>query len=66
MDFLVPIKSIAATEGKKGGGESKRIYITSKKVRIISVSLESLLSESFPLLGVTVHLTSLGCRPILC
>ena len=25
--------------------------------------LESLLSESFPSLGVTVHLTSLGCLP---
>ena len=28
--------------------------------------LESLLSESFLLLGVTVHLTSLGCPPTLC
>ena len=27
--------------------------------------LESLLSESFPELGITVHLTSLGCPPIL-
>ena len=35
-----------------------------KKIRIINV--ESLLSESFPLLGVTVHLTSLGCPPTLC
>ena len=66
LDFLVPIKSIAATEGKKGGKKSKRIYRTSKKVRIISVSLESLLSESFSLLRVTVHLTSLGCPPTLC
>ena len=32
-----------------------------KKIRIINVFLESLLSESFPSLGVTVHLTSLGC-----
>ena len=30
------------------------------------VFLESLLSESFPSLGVTVHLTSLGCPPTLC
>ena len=37
-----------------------------KKIRIINVFLESLLSESFPVLGVTVHLTSLGCPPILC
>ena len=28
--------------------------------------LESQLSESFPSLGVTVHLTSLGCPPKLC
>ena len=27
--------------------------------------LESLLSESFPSLGITVHLTSLGCPPTL-
>ena len=33
---------------------------------MINPFLESLLSESFPLLGVTVHLTSLGCPPILC
>ena len=25
-----------------------------------------MLSESFPSLGVTIHLTSLGCPPILC
>ena len=45
---------------------SKRIYRTSQNIRIINVFLESLLSESFPLLGVTVHLTSLGCPPTLC
>ena len=28
---------------------------------MINVFLESLLSESFPALGITVHLTSLGC-----
>ena len=50
------------TEGKK----SKRIYRTSQNIRIINVFLESLLSESFPLLGVTVHLTSVGCPPTLC
>ena len=32
---------------------------------MINVFLESLLSESFPELGITVHLTSLGCPPIL-
>ena len=45
---------------------SKRIYRTSQNIRIINVFLESLLSESFPSLGVTVHLTSLGCPPTLC
>ena len=35
-----------------------------KKIRIINV--ESLLSESFPVLGITVHLISLGCPPTLC
>ena len=45
---------------KKRGGESKRIYRTSQNIRMINVVLESLLSESFPSLGVTVHLTSLG------
>ena len=44
----------------------KRIYRTNKKIRTINVLLESLLSESFPSLGVTVHLTSLRCRPTLC
>ena len=34
-------------------------------MRITNVFLESLLSESFPVLGVTVHLTSLGCPPTL-
>ena len=27
---------------------------------------QSLLSDSFPSLGITVHLTSLGCPPTLC
>ena len=35
-------------------------------IRIINVFLESLLLESFPSLGVTVHLTSLGCPSTLC
>ena len=32
---------------------------------MINVFLESMLSESFSSLGVTVHLTSLGCPPTL-
>ena len=52
--------------GKKGGKKSKRIYRTSQNLRIINVFLESLLSESFTSLGVTVQLTSLACPPTLC
>ena len=54
-----------------GGGEEKKrkkiqkIYRTSENIRIINAFLESLLSESFPILGITVHLTSLGCPPTL-
>ena len=47
------------TEGekrkKKKRKKFKRIYRTSQKIRIIHVFLESLLSESFLLLRVTVH-----------
>jgi len=46
--------------------KSKKMCRTSQNKRIINVFLESLLSESFPSLGVTVHLTSLGCPPTLC
>ena len=52
--------------GKRKKKKFKTIYRTSQNVRIINVFLESLLSESFPSLGVTVHLTSLGCSPTLC
>ena len=43
-----------------GGGKKKytRIYSTRQNIRIANAFLESLLSESFPSLGVTVHLTS--------
>ena len=51
---------------KKKEKKSKRIYRTSQIIIIRNVFLESLLWESFPLLGVTVHLTSLGCPPTLC
>jgi len=50
---------------KKRRKNSKRIYRTSQNIRITNVFLESLLWESFPSLGVTVHLTSLGCPPTL-
>ena len=68
----MPIKSTSTTEG--GGGKekkkemkkSKRIYRTSQNIRIINVFLESLVSESFPSLGVIVHLTSLECPSTLC
>ena len=61
----MPIKSTTTTEGVKKGGNSKRFYRTSQKTRKINVFLESLLSASFPSLGVTVHLSSLGCPPTL-
>ena len=57
----MPIKLTSTTEeGKRGKKKkkSKRIYRTSQKIRVISVILESLLSESFATLGITVHL---GC-----
>ena len=63
------LKWTATTEGDKKEKKKKkfkRIYRTSQNIRIINVFLESLLSEPFPLLGVTVHLTSLGCPPKLC
>ena len=50
----------------RGGKKFKRIYRTSQNMRIINVFLESLLSESFPSLGVTVYLTSLACLPTQC
>ena len=70
----MPIK-LTTTMGDWGGEErkkrkrkkkSKRNYRTSQNTRIINVFLESLLSESFPSMGVTVHLTSLGYLPTLC
>ena len=66
IDFVVPIKSSTKTEWGKGKKKSTKIYRTSQSIRIISDFLESLLSESFPLLGVTVCLISLGCPPTLC
>ena len=51
--------------GKKEKKKKKRTYRTNQNIRMINVFLESLLSESFPSLGVTVPLTSLGCPPTL-
>ena len=69
LDFLAPIQLTTTTE-RGGGGEGKNNPKESieqvKKVRIVNVFLESLLSESFLLLGVTAHLASLGCPPTLC
>ena len=66
LDFIMPIKSTTTIEEGKKEKKSKRIYRASQNIRRINVFLESLLSESFPLLAVTVHLTSLGCPPTLC
>jgi len=62
----VPIKSTTTAEGEKKEKNSKRFYRTIPNIRIINVFLESLLLEFFPSLGITVHLTSLGCPPTLC
>ena len=50
--------------GWRGKKKSKRIYRTSQNIRIINVFLESLLSVSFPLLGVTASAGE--CPPTLC
>ena len=68
----MPIKSTTTTEEgkkeKKKKAKSIHKYLQKKlkKIRIINVFHEALLSESFPSLGVTVYLTSLGCLPTLC
>ena len=49
----MPIKSPTTMWGVKRGKKSKSIYKTSQKIRIINVSLESLLSECFPSLRVS-------------
>ena len=61
----MPIKSKTTTEGEEKNKKYERIYRTSQKIKIINVFLESLLSESFPSLGITVHLNFLGCPPTL-
>ena len=66
----VPIKLTTITERGRGKGKKKEKKIQknlqNNLKKIINIFLESLLSESFPLQGVTVHLTSLGCPPTLC
>ena len=68
--FQVPIKSTTTTEaGRKGGRGRKKIQKNlqnKSNIRIINTFVESLLSETFPLLGVTIHFTSLGCPLTLC
>ena len=69
MDFLVPIKStITIDRGKKRKEKNikKNLQNNSKNKNSKCVFLDSLLSESFPMLGITVHLTSLGCPPTPC
>ena len=64
LDFIMPTKPTTKTEeGKKGKKEKKtqKNLQKSQNMRIINIFPESLLSESFPSLRVTVHLTSLGC-----
>ena len=66
--FLSAKKIDNYNTGRKGGGrkKSRRIYRTNQNIRIINVFLESLVSESFSSLGVTVHFTSLRCPLTLC
>ena len=63
------MKSITTTTVKKRDKKEEKIQkqLQNKlKYKNKKCFLESLLSESFPSLGITVHLTSLGCPPTLC
>ena len=60
----MPIK-LKLLKREAGRKKIQRVYKTNENIRIINVFLESLRSESFLSLGVTVHLTSLGCHPTL-
>ena len=56
---LIGFHSANKIDNYNRGGKRKKIqkiYRTSQNIRIINVFLESLLSESFPSLGVTVLL----------
>ena len=63
------VESVTQKEGENKGEKkekkSKSIYRTSQNLRIINGFLKSLLSVSFLLLGVAIHLTFLGCPPTL-
>jgi len=65
----VPIKSTTTIEEDKKEKKEKKKKCpkesTEQVKRIINVFLKSLLSVSFPMLGITVNLTSLGCPPTL-
>jgi len=67
IGFLIAnkVNNYNGVGGEGWGKKSKRIYRTSQKIIIINAFLVSLLSESFPMLGITIHLTSLGCPPTL-
>ena len=64
----MPIKSTTTMEeGESRGGEKvPKEFTLHINTRIINVFLESLLSESFSSLGITVHFIPLGCPPTLC
>jgi len=68
MGFLVPIKLTTKTEVEKKKKIQKNLLNQSKNKnnKCFSQVLKSLLSESFPVLEIIVHLTSLGCTPTLC
>ena len=53
-----------AGEKKEKNPKESREQIKTLALRTVNVFLESLLSESFPSLGVTVPLTSLGCTTL--
>jgi len=65
----VPIKSTTTKEGEEKEREKKKIYKrihrTSEKIKIINIFLESLLSASFPSLGVTPHLPRMPSNTVL-
>ena len=68
LDFIVPIKLTPTTGWEKEKKEKEKIQknLQNKfKNKNNKCFLKSLLSESFPSLGVTIHLTSLGCPPTL-
>ena len=69
LKSLIRFHSANKCENYNRGGKTFKNpeeYRTSQNIRMLNVFLESLLSESFPSLGITVHLTSLGCPPTLC